>query len=86
MNYNELPGHGTVGEDPIYNWKSPYLIWASLVSVPLRSLGVVASGCLRYFSFNTDKTGSVQNTHNARLSSIGIFLCGGADLRRYRLV
>ena len=79
--YNELPGHGTVGEDPIYNWKSPYLnlSFFSIRALVIFGVFIALAAALRYFSFNTDKTGSIQNTHNARrLSSIGIFLCAVA--------
>ena len=77
---NALPGHGTVGEDPIYNWKQPYLNQSFFV---LRTVGIFATfmlvaGLLRKWSFDTDKTGSISNTHKARrLSSVGLFICAG---------
>jgi hypothetical protein len=75
---NQLPGHGTVGQDPLYTWKEPFLninffvirvfmIFAVLIGV---------SALLRKFSFDTDKTGDINNTHKSRiLSSLGLFLC-----------
>ncbi|NCG09433.1 MAG: hypothetical protein GWO81_07730 [Verrucomicrobia bacterium] len=78
---NELPGHGTVGEDPIFTWKQPYL---NIGFFTARAVGVFATfiilaGLLRKWSFNTDTTGDINNTHKARrLSSIGLFLCAGA--------
>ena len=72
---NELPGHGTVGEDPIFQWKSPYLNHRLLC----HPLGVVfgvfigIAGLLRKFSFDTDKTGNINNTHNARRLSQSVF-------------
>jgi hypothetical protein len=78
---NELPGHGTVGEDPIFTWKQPYL---NISFFTARAVGVFATfiilaGLLRKWSFDTDKTGDINNTHKARrLSSIGLFLCAGA--------
>lgn len=78
---NELPGHGTVGEDPIFTWKQPYL---NIEFFAIRAVGVFATfiliaGLLRRWSFNTDTSGDVNNTHKARrLSSIGLFICAGA--------
>ncbi len=78
---NELPGHGTVGEDPLYTWKSPFL---NIPFFAIRAIGIfgvfiVISGLLRKFSFDTDTTGDIKNTHKARiLSSLGLFLCAVA--------
>ena len=74
---NPLPGHGTVGEDPLYQWKSPYLNTGFFV---VRALIVFASFSiiamlLRKWSFDTDKTGDINNTHNSRrFASIGLFI------------
>lgn len=78
---NELPGHGTVGEDPLYQWKSPYLNLEFFAARVLIVFGVftIISTLLRKWSFDTDKTGNINNTHNARrLSSVGLFLCAAA--------
>ncbi|MFP4673596.1 MAG: hypothetical protein ACLFO5_03285 [Opitutales bacterium] len=78
---NELPGHGTVGEDPIYSWKQPYL---NIGFFTLRALGafgvfILVAGLLRKWSFDTDTTGDVRNTHRARiLSAVGLFICSAA--------
>lgn len=75
---NELPGHGTVGEDPLYIWKSPFL---NIPFFAVRAIGIfgifiVIGTFLRKWSFDTDSTGNIDNTHNARrLSSLGLFLC-----------
>jgi len=78
---NELPGHGTVGEDPLYQWKSPYLnigFFAFRV-VLVFAVFTIISSLLRKWSFDTDKTGDINNTHRARrLSAIGLFLCAAA--------
>ena len=77
---NPLP-RGSVGEDPIYAWKQRYLNRMFFV---IRSVGVFATfimiaGLLRKWSFDTDKTGDINNTHKARrLSAIGLFICAGA--------
>ncbi len=79
--FNELPGHGTVGEDPLYQWKSPYLNkeFFAIRAVLVFGVFTALAGLLRKWSFDTDTTGNIQNTHNARrLSSIGLFLCAGA--------
>jgi hypothetical protein len=79
--HNALPGHGTVGEDPLYAWKSPFL---NISFFTVRVFGIFAvfigvSTLLRKFSFDTDKTGDINNTHKARrLSSVGLFLCAVA--------
>jgi len=78
---NELPGHGTVGEDPIFTWKQPYL---NIGFFTARAVGVfvtfiLIAGLLRKWSFDTDTSGDINNTHKARrLSSIGLFICAGA--------
>lgn len=79
--HNALPGHGTVGEDPIYQWKQPYLNETFFIIRVFVVFGVFIglSALLRKFSFDTDKTGNINNTHNARrLSAVGLFLCGVA--------
>jgi len=79
--HNALPGHGTVGEDALYAWKSPYL---NIRFFTIRALGIFAifigiSTLLRKWSFDTDKTGDANNLHKARrLSAIGLFLCAAA--------
>jgi hypothetical protein len=78
---NELPGHGTVGEDPLYQWKSPYLNipFFAIRVVIIFGVFTILAGLLRKWSFDTDKTGDINNTHNARrLSAIGLFLCASA--------
>ncbi len=78
---NLLPGHGTVADDPLYQWKSPYLNIEFFVLRVVLVFGVftLLASLLRKWSFETDKTGDVNNTHKARrLSSIGLFLCAGA--------
>ncbi|MGC6423371.1 MAG: hypothetical protein ACON4O_00115 [Lentimonas sp.] len=78
---NELPGHGTVGEDPLYTWKSPFL---NVPFFAIRAVGIFAvfigiATLLRKWSFDTDTSGDVNNTHKARrLSSLGLFLCAVA--------
>ncbi|WPJ95723.1 hypothetical protein SH580_20090 [Coraliomargarita algicola] len=75
--HNALPGHGTVGEDPLYQWKSPFL---NIPFFAIRAIGIfgvfiLVSGLLRRWSFDTDTTGDINNTHKARrLSSLGLFL------------
>ncbi|MEO0508744.1 MAG: hypothetical protein AAF065_02655 [Verrucomicrobiota bacterium] len=78
---NELPGHGTVGEDPLYQWKSPYLNIGFFVIRAIFVFGAFTaiSALLRKWSFDTDKTGDINNTHNARrFSSAGLFICAVA--------
>ncbi|PXA05029.1 hypothetical protein DDZ13_03435 [Coraliomargarita sinensis] len=78
---NALPGHGTVGEDPLYQWKSPYLNieFFAIRVVVVFGVFTIISAMLRKWSFDTDKTGNINNTHNARrLSAIGLFLCAAA--------
>lgn len=81
---NALPGHGTVAEDPLYNWKSPYLNIGFFVFRALAVFGVIIglSALLRKWSFDTDTTGDVNNTHKSRrLASVGLFLLAiGATL------
>jgi hypothetical protein len=78
---NELPGHGTVGEDAIYTWKQPYL---NINFFAIRAIGIfgvfiLVSGLLRKWSFDTDTSGDINNTHKARrLSAVGLFICAGA--------
>lgn len=74
---NALPGHGTVGEDPLYTWKSPFLNVPFFVIRAFAIFGVIIgiSALLRKWSFDTDTTGDVNNTHKARrLASVGLFL------------
>ena len=78
---NALPGHGTVGEDPIFTWKQPYLNHGFFIfrAVGIFATFVLVAGLLRKWSFDTDKTGDIANTHKARrLSSVGLFVCAGA--------
>ena len=78
---NPLPGHGTVETDPLYTWKQPYL---NLGFFAVRAIGVFAvfiliANLLRKWSFDTDTSGDVNNTHRARiLSAVGLFLCAAA--------
>jgi hypothetical protein len=82
--FNALPGHGTVGEDPLYIWKSPFLnipfFTARAIGIFIVFIGI--SAILRKWSFDTDTSGDINNTHWARrLSSMGLFLCAiGATL------
>ncbi|MFP4156625.1 MAG: hypothetical protein ACLFU4_03320 [Opitutales bacterium] len=79
--FNALPGHGTVADDPLYQWKSPYLNIGFFVLRAVLVFGVftLIAGLLRKWSFDTDKTGNINNTHYARrLSAIGLFLCAAA--------
>lgn len=78
---NPLPGHGMVGEDPLYSWKQPYLNREFFVirAFVVFGLFIVITGFLRKWSFDTDRSGNVNNTHKARrLSAIGLFLCAAA--------
>jgi hypothetical protein len=78
---NALPGHGTVGEDPIFTWKQPYLNHGFFIfrAVGIFATFVLVASLLRKWSFDTDKTGDIANTHKARrLSSVGLFICAGA--------
>lgn len=79
---NELPGgHGLVQDDPLYDWKQPYL---NVGFFTLRAVGVFAAliivaAFLRKWSFNTDTTGDIRNTFKAqRLSAVGLFVCSAA--------
>lgn len=79
--FNALPGHGTVAEDAIYLWKQPYLNINFFVIRVFAVFGVfiAITTLLRKWSFDTDKTGDINNTHKARiLSSVGLFLCAVA--------
>jgi len=72
---NELPGHGTVGEDAIYTWKQPYLNINFFVVRVFAIFGVfiLITSLLRKWSFDTDKTGDIKNTTKAHaLSSVGL--------------
>ena len=76
--HNELPGHGTVAEDPLYVWKSPFLNIPFFIAraIAIFAVFIGISNILRKWSFNTDLSGNVNNTHwSRRLSSLGIFLC-----------
>lgn len=78
---NLMPGDTTVGEDPLYQWKQPYLNIEFFAIRVVLVFGVftVISGLLRKWSFDTDKTGNINNTHNARrLSAVGLFICAAA--------
>ena len=62
---NLLPGgHGSVQEDPLYQWKSVYLNSnAFIVRAAIYFLVFIGlSYFLRKWSFDTDKTGDVENT------------------------
>lgn len=78
---NELPGHGTVAQDPFYEWKEPYL---NIGFFLVRSLGVFAvfigiAAYLRKWSFDMDTSGDLRNTHRSRiLSAAGLFICAAA--------
>lgn len=78
---NPLPGHGTVATDPLYQWKSPYLNVGFFFVRVLIIFGVFIgiAALLRKWSFDTDTSGDVNNTHKSRrLSAIGLFLLAGA--------
>jgi hypothetical protein len=78
---NPMPGNLTVGEDPLYQWKQPYLNigFFALRVVLIFGAFTLISGLLRKWSFDTDKTGNINNTHNARrLSAVGLFICAAA--------
>ena len=78
---NMLPGHGTVGEDPIYSWKGPYLNigFFTVRALVVFGIFIIITKLLRNWSFDTDRTGDINNTHKARrLSAIGLFLCAAA--------
>ena len=74
---NPLPGHGIVGEDPLYQWKSAYLNTGFFVVravIVFASFSIIAM-LLRKWSFDTDKTGDINNTHNSRrFASVGLFI------------
>lgn len=78
---NPLPGHGTVKEDPLFLWKHPYLNikFFAIRAIVVFGIFILVAGLLRRWSFDTDKTGDVSNTHKARrLSSVALFLCAAA--------
>jgi hypothetical protein len=78
---NLLPGHGTVGEDSIAQWKQPYLNinFFLIRAVGIFGVFIIVTSLLRKWSFDTDKTGDINNTHKARiLSSVGLFICAVA--------
>ncbi len=78
---NEIPGNVTVADDPLYQWKSPYLSVGFFTLRVLFVFGVfiILSSLLRRWSFDADKTGDINNTHYARrLSAVGLFLCAAA--------
>jgi hypothetical protein len=79
---NILPGsHGTVAQDAIYNWKHDFLNinFFAIRVFAIFGVFILISGLLRKFSFDTDKTGDIRNTHKAQvLSSLGLFLCAVA--------
>ena len=78
---NLLPGHGTVGEDSIAQWKQPYLNinFFLIRAVGIFGVFIIVTSLLRKWSFDTDKTGDINNTHKARiLSSVGLFVCAVA--------
>ena len=78
---NPLPGHGMVGEDSLYIWKQPYLNREFFVIRALAVFGIfiAVTGLLRKWSFDTDQSGDISNTHKARrLSAVGLFLCAAA--------
>jgi len=75
---NELPGHGTVGEDAIALWKQPYLNieFFAIRAVAIFGVFIIITSLLRKWSFDTDKTGDINNTTKAHaLSAVGLFLC-----------
>ena len=78
---NPLPGHGTVAEDSIAQWKQPYLNinFFLIRAVAIFGVFIAVTSLLRKWSFDTDKTGDINNTHKARiLSSVGLFVCAVA--------
>tara|TARA_B100001769_G_scaffold189548_1_gene150571 strand:- start:569 stop:1843 length:1275 start_codon:yes stop_codon:yes gene_type:complete len=80
---NVLPGgHGLIQDDPLFQWKSVYLNPVFFTARAFIFFGVFIG--LAYFlkkwSFDTDKTGDVENIHKARrLSSVGLFLLATAS-------
>jgi len=77
----ELPGQGTVGTDPLYEWKSPYLSVNFFVAraVGIFVVFIAIAALLRKWSFDTDTSGDINNTHKSRrLSAIGLFLLAAA--------
>ena len=80
---NLLPGgYELVKDDPIYNWKSAYLNPSFFAIRAILFFGVFIglAHYLKKWSFDTDKTGNVENLHKARrLSSVGLFLLATAS-------
>jgi hypothetical protein len=78
---NPMPGNTTVGADPLYQWKQPYLNvgFFALRVILIFGAFTIISELLRKWSFDTDRSGDIKNTHNARrLSAIGLFICAAA--------
>jgi len=78
---NPMPGNITVEGDPLYQWKQPYLNieFFALRVVAVFAVFTIIASLLRKWSFDTDKTGNIKNTHYARrLSAVGLFLCAAA--------
>ena len=75
-------GELKVQDDPLYQWKSPYLNANSFIlrTIIYFCVFIGLSYFLRKWSFNMDKTGNINNIHKARrLSSVGIFLLATAS-------
>ncbi len=78
---NELPGHGTVGEDAIAQWKQPYLniSFFAIRAVVIFGVFIGITSLLRKWSFDTDTTGDIKNTTKSHaLSAVGLFICAVA--------
>ena len=80
---NLLPGgHELVQDDPLYNWKAAYLnpTFFAVRAFLYFAVFIGLAYFLKKWSFDTDQTGSVENTHKARrLSSVGLFLLATAS-------
>ena len=80
---NQIPGGvGLIIDDPLYQWKAVYLNSNAFIirSIIYFSIFIGLSYFLRRWSFDTDKTGDVNNLHKARgLSCIGLFLLATAS-------
>ena len=80
---NLLPGgHELVQDDPLYNWKAAYLnpTFFAVRAFLYFTVFIGLAYFLKKWSFDTDQTGSVENTHKARrLSSVGLFLLATAS-------
>ena len=63
--HNELPGHGTVAEDPLYAWKSPFLNVQFFV---VRAIGIFAvfNRCRLHYCANGLSTRILQETSITR--------------------